>query len=80
MLGPLLTHEFGLIAQPLLLELLKEVAEAAAQDGAGRAAREQTAQSALEHVAHTARAAAGHAGIHIAGCGTRAAGRGAEPV
>ena len=79
LLGPLLTQEFGLIAQPLLLELLQEVAEPAAQDAAGRAAREQSAQSALEHVAETAaRAAAGQAGGHVAGrCG--GAGAGAAP-
>src|SRR3954470_24241698 len=43
----------GLIAKPLLLELIQEVAKPAAQDAAGRSTREQSAQSALEQVAHT---------------------------
>src|SRR5829696_1803306 len=63
----------SLIAKALLLELIEEVAEAAAQDAPRRAAREQSAQAALEHVAQsaTARAAAGQAGIDIAGRGRR---------
>ena len=70
LVGTVADPGIGLIAMALLLELIQEVAEAAAQDAAGRAAREQPAQSALQHVAETAaRAAAGQAGIHIAGCG-----------
>src|SRR5215213_7998369 len=41
----------GLVAQPLLLELIQEVAKAAAQNASRSAARKQSAQAALQHVA-----------------------------
>src|SRR5690348_7883569 len=48
------------VAVAALLELVEEVAEAAAQHGSGRAAREQATEPALEQIAETAAAA----GIH----------------
>src|SRR4029079_17563435 len=55
---PIADPRVGLIPEAVLLELFHEVAEAAAQDAAGCATREQSAQSALEQVAHTSARAA----------------------
>src|SRR5947209_12583866 len=44
----------GDLAMAVLLELLDQVTEAAAQDASGRAAGEQAPQSALEEIAKTA--------------------------
>lgn len=52
-LGPLYPG-IGLIAKPLLLELVEEVAKSTAQDAAGRAAGEQSAQSAFHEIAEAA--------------------------
>jgi hypothetical protein len=43
-----------------LLELLEQVAKAAADDTPGSAAREQAAQSTLENIAKTSAGSAGH--------------------
>src|SRR5437879_13492890 len=54
LVGTIADPGVGLIAKPLLLELIQQVAEPAAQNAAGRAAREQAAPAALEHVAQSA--------------------------
>src|SRR5262245_2697754 len=72
LVGSVADPRIGLVAHAFLLELIEQVAKAAAQDAARRAARKQSAEAALEHVAETATAqatthAAGQAGCHIAG-------------
>src|SRR4051794_41680740 len=44
------------VAMALLLELIEQVAEAAAEHASGRTTREQSAEAALEDVAETATA------------------------
>ena len=77
LVGAVADPGIGRVALALLLELVEQVAEAAAEDAAGGAAREQSAEPALEQVAEAAAATAGQAGVDIAGRGAPAPAAGA---
>src|SRR6478609_1630748 len=65
LVGTVADPRVGCVALALLLELVEQVAEAAAEDAAGGAARQKPTEAALEHVAKTS-TAAGQARGHIA--------------
>src|SRR4051794_36093423 len=80
---PFAAPVFGGVAMPPLLERFEEIADPAAEHGAGRAAREQAAKAALQQVTE----ATASARIHRRGGGgrgrrrlRRAAGLGAAPM